>query len=80
MGTSRVRVPKGYQIKFPHGEGGNTNAVKDSCLSPAEYTITRMLMPEKIRGKYITALSEDNILQIMHSSNGESFASDEDVH
>ncbi len=67
-----------FPLLFPHGEGGYTNGIK-VCLSPAEYSITRMLMPEKIRGKCMTALSEDLKLQIIDGRNGKSFASDEDV-
>jgi hypothetical protein len=68
-----------FPLLFPHGESGYTNAIKD-CLSPTEYVMTKMLMPEKIKGKYMTALSEDYKLHIIDSRNGKSFASDEDVH
>jgi hypothetical protein len=68
-----------FSLLFPLGESGYTNAIKD-CLSPAEYAMTRMLMPEKISGIYMTALSEDYQLQIIDSRNGKPLASDEDVH
>jgi hypothetical protein len=67
-----------FPLLFPHGESGYTNAIKDH-LSPAEYAMTRMLMPEEIRGKYMTVLSEDYKLQTIDSCNGKPFASDEDV-
>jgi hypothetical protein len=41
--------------------------------------MARMLVPEKIRGKYMRAFSEDYILEIIDSRSGKSFASDEDV-
>jgi hypothetical protein len=41
-------------IIFPHGEPGFTNEMKDH-ISPADYVMARMLMPEKIERKYMTA-------------------------
>jgi hypothetical protein len=68
-----------YPLLFPNGEPGFTNEMKD-CISPADYVMARMLMPEKIGCKYLTAppryYSET---QIINSHIGEPFASDEDV-
>jgi hypothetical protein len=36
-----------YPLLFPHGEPGLTNEMKD-CISPANFVMARMLMPEKI--------------------------------
>jgi hypothetical protein len=68
-----------FPLLFPHGESGYTNAIKD-CLSPAEYVMTKMLIPKEIKGKYMTALSGACKLHIIDSRNGIPFASDEDVH
>jgi hypothetical protein len=68
-----------FPLLFPHGESGYTNAIKDG-LSPAEYAMTRILMSEKTRVKYTTALSEDYKLQIIDSCNDKPFASDENIH
>ncbi len=43
-----------YSLLIPHGEPGFTNEMKD-CMSPADYVLARMLMPEKIGRKYMTA-------------------------
>ncbi len=43
-----------YPLLFPHGEPGFTNEMKDR-ISPADYVMVRMLMPEKIWRKYMTA-------------------------
>jgi hypothetical protein len=43
-----------YPLLFPHGEPGLTNEMKD-CISTADYVMARMLMPEKIGHKYMTA-------------------------
>jgi hypothetical protein len=68
-----------YQLLFPRGEPGFTNEMKD-CISPADYVMARMLMPEKIGRKYMTAPARYySETQIIDSSIGEPFASDEDV-
>ncbi len=43
-----------YPLLFPHGEPGFTNEMKDH-ISPVDYVMARMLMPEKIECKYMTA-------------------------
>jgi hypothetical protein len=49
-------------------------------ISPADYVITRMLMPKKIGCKYLTAPARYySETQIIDSHTGEPFASDEDV-
>ncbi len=66
-------------LLFPHGEPGFTNEMKD-CISPTDYVMARMLMPEKIGCKYMTAPARYYLeTQIIDSHIGEPFASDEDV-
>ncbi len=68
-----------YPSLCPHGEPGFTNEMKDR-ISPADYVMARMLMPEKIRRKYMTAPARYySETQIIDSRIGEPFASDEDV-
>ncbi len=43
-----------YPLLFPHGEPGFTNEMKD-CIPASDYVMARMLMPEKIERKYMTA-------------------------
>ena len=43
-----------YPLLFPHGEPGFANEMKDH-ISPADYVMARMLVPEKIGRKYMTA-------------------------
>ncbi len=64
---------------FPHGEPGFTNEMKDRIF-PADYVMARMLMPEKIGRKYMTAPARYySETLIIDSHIGEPFASDEDV-
>jgi hypothetical protein len=66
---------------FPHGHGesGFTNEMKDH-ISPADYVMARMLMPDKIGCKHMTAPARYySETQIIDSCIGEPFASDEDV-
>ncbi len=68
-----------YPLLFPHGEPGFTNEMKDRT-SPANYVMARMLMPEKIGCKYMTAPARYySETQIIDSCIGEPFASNEDV-
>jgi hypothetical protein len=68
-----------YPLLFPHGEPGFTNEMKDH-ISPADYVMARMLMPEKIGRKYMTAPARYySETQIIDCCTGERFASDEDV-
>ncbi len=68
-----------YPLLFPHGEPGFTNEMKEH-ISPADYVIARMLMPDKIGRKYMTAPARYySETQIIDSCTGEPFASDEDV-
>jgi hypothetical protein len=43
-----------YLLLLPHGEPRFTNEMKDH-ISPVDYVMVRMLMPEKIGHKYMTA-------------------------
>jgi hypothetical protein len=43
-----------FPLLFPHAEPGYTNASK-SRMSPDEYAMSRLLMPEKIRHDFMTA-------------------------
>ncbi len=64
---------------IPHGEPGFTNEMKDH-ISPADYVMARMLVPEKIGLKYMTAPARYySETQTIDSRIGEPFASDEDV-
>ncbi len=64
---------------FPHREPGFTNEMKDH-ISPADYVMARMLMPEKFGCKYMTAPARYySETQIIDSCIEEPFASDEDV-
>jgi hypothetical protein len=68
-----------YPLLFPHGKPGFMNEMKDR-ISPADYVMARMLMPEKIGRKYMTAPARYySKTQIIGSHIGEPFASDEDV-
>jgi hypothetical protein len=68
-----------YLLLFPHGEPGFTNEMKDR-ISPVDYVMARMLMPEKIGHKYMTAPARYySETQIIDSCIGEPFASDDDV-
>ncbi len=70
-----------YSLLFPHGHGepGFTNKMKDH-ISPADYVMARMLMPDKIGCKYMTAPARYySETQIIDSHTREPFASDEDV-
>ncbi len=66
-----------YPLLFPHGEPGFTNEMKDR-ISPVDYVMVRMLMPEKIGCKYMTAPARYySETQIIDSHIGEPFASDD---
>jgi hypothetical protein len=68
-----------YPLLFPHGEPGFKNEMKDHT-SPADYVMARMLMPEKIGRKYMTAPARYySETQIIDSQTIEPLASDEDV-
>jgi hypothetical protein len=67
-----------YPLLFPHGEPGFTNEMKDH-MSPVDYVTARMLMPEKIGRKYMTAPARYySETQIIDRRTGELFASGED--
>jgi hypothetical protein len=62
-----------YLLLFPHGEPGFTNEMKDH-IPPADYVMTRMLMPKKIGCKYMTApVRYYSETQIIDSCTGEPF-------
>ncbi len=50
MNSEHVQGPC-YPSLFSHGEPGFTNEMKDR-ISPADYVMARMLMPEEIGRKY----------------------------
>jgi hypothetical protein len=69
-----------YPLLFPHGEPGFTNEMK-GCISPADHVMARMLMPEKIGRKYMTAPARYySETQIMNSRIGEPFADANKIH
>ncbi len=63
---------------FPHAEPGYTNANK-SRLGPDEYVMARLLRPEKIYGKYMTATAAHAPYQCIDSRTGEPFTHTEDA-
>ncbi len=66
-----------FPLLFPHGEPGYTNASK-SCMSPDEYAMSRMLMPEKIGGDFMTAQALYGPFECIDSRTGEEFVPTED--
>jgi hypothetical protein len=68
-----------YLLLFPHGEPRFTNEMNDH-ISPADYVMARMLMPEKIGHKHMTAPARYySETQIIDCHTGGPFASDDDV-
>jgi hypothetical protein len=67
-----------FPLLFPHGEPGYTNASK-SCMSPDEYVMSRLLMPEKIGGNFMTAQAMTAPFESMDSCTGEEFVPTEDL-
>ena len=68
-----------FPLLFPHGEAGYTNNQKDH-ISPSQYVIARMLRPEKIDGKWMTAPARHlHNPQIIDRCTGEPFESYEDI-
>ena len=63
---------------FPHAEPGYTNASK-SQLGPDEYVMARLLRPEKIDGKYMTATAVNAPYQCIDSRTGEPFTHTKDA-
>jgi hypothetical protein len=55
-----------YPLLFPHGEPGFTNDMKDR-ISPADYVMARMLMPEKIGHKQVNGSTLQDIIQKLKS-------------
>ncbi len=66
-----------FPLLFPHGETGYTNASK-SCMSPDEYVMSRLLMPEKIGVNFMTAQAMYAPFECIDSCTGEDFVSTED--
>jgi hypothetical protein len=66
-----------FPLLFPHGEPDYTNASK-SHMSPDEYVMSGLLMPEKIRGDFITAQARYAPFECVDSRTGEAFALTED--
>ena len=67
-----------FPLLFPHAEPGYTNASK-SRLGPDEYVMARLLRPEKIGGKYMTATAAHAPYQCIDSRTGEPFTHTEDA-
>jgi hypothetical protein len=59
-----------FPVLFTHGEPGYTNDLK-SNLSPTDYIMSRMLMPEKIGAEYMIALVKYEGDDIIDSRTGE---------
>jgi hypothetical protein len=62
-----------FPLLFPHGEPGYTN-LSNSRLSPDEYVMAKMLRPEKIQGKFMTAQASYAPFQCIDIHTGELFA------
>ena len=66
-----------FPLLFPHGEPGYTNASK-SGMSPDEYAMSRLLMPEKLGRDFMTAQAPYGPVECIDSRTGEAFAPTED--
>jgi hypothetical protein len=66
-----------FPLLFPHGELGYTNASK-SCMSPDEYVMSRLLMPEKIGVNFMTAQAIYAPFECIDSRTGEELVPTED--
>jgi hypothetical protein len=67
-----------FPLLFPHAEPGYTNASK-SRLGPDKYVMARLLRPEKIGGKFMTATAAHAPYQCIDSRTGEPFTHTEDA-
>jgi hypothetical protein len=67
-----------FPLLFPHAEPGYTNVSK-SRLGPDEYVMARLLRPEKIHGKYMTATAAQEPYQCIDSRTGEPFTHTKDT-
>ncbi len=56
--TSEKVEPLFFPIVFLLGEDGWTNDLKD-CITTEEYVMWRLLIPEKYRSEYMTALAAE---------------------
>jgi hypothetical protein len=66
-----------FPLLFPHGEPGYTNASK-SGMSPDEYAMARLMMPEKLGHDFMTAQAPYAPIEFIDSRTGEAFAPTED--
>ncbi len=66
-----------FPLLFPHGEPGYTNASK-SGMSPDEYAMSRLMMPEKLGRDFMTAQAPYGPVEFIDSRTGEAFAPTED--
>jgi hypothetical protein len=66
-----------FPLLFPHRKPGYTNLSK-SCLSPDEYVMAKVLRPEKIYGKCMTAQASYAPFQCIDICTGKLFAPTED--
>jgi len=62
-----------FPLLFPHAEPGYTNASK-SLMSPDEYAMSRLLMPEKNRHDFMSAPAPYGPVECVDSHTGEAFA------
>ncbi len=76
--TSKKVEPLFFPILFPLGEDGWTNDIKDS-ITTEEYVMWRLLMPEKYRSEYMTALAAEPPFVILDRQTGHPFFSNENV-
>jgi uncharacterized protein YacL (UPF0231 family) len=67
-----------FPLLFPRAEPGYTNACK-SRLSPDDYVMSRLLLPEKLYGEYMTAMAAHAPYQCIDSRTGEPFTLNEDA-
>ena len=66
-----------FPLLFPHGEPGYTNASK-SGMSPDEYAMSRLIMPETIGRAFMTAQAKYAPVECVDSRTGQAFAPTED--
>ena len=59
-----------FLLLFTHGEPGYTNDMK-SYISPADYIMSRLLMPEKIGAEYMIAVAKYEGVDIIDRHTGE---------
>ncbi len=76
--TSEKVEPLFFPILSPSEEDGWTNDLKD-CITAEEYVMWRLLMPEKYRSEYMTALAAEPPFEILNHQTGHPFFPNENV-